>query len=301
MEVDSIKEMFLASEEKYGVKYLNYIGDGDSKTFNAILKENPYGDDNPVTKNECIGHVAKRMGTRLRNVKKHHKLGGRGKLIEGLIKKISLYYGLAIRRNINSVEDMKNAILATYYHMISTDENPRHEYCPLGVDSWCKWNKAEASGIDPSSLKHPAPMHKDIQEHVFPIFENLSNDDLLQRCLGGHTQNANESFNATIWRIAPKHLNSGLKITEIAAYLAAGIFNEGFSSILRVMQQLELTIGTYCMSFANKRDEIRVSQEEHRSHSASKKARKARTDRLLTQNALFEEAEGLLYGAGIAD
>ncbi|KYN08443.1 hypothetical protein ALC62_00575, partial [Cyphomyrmex costatus] len=132
-------------------------------------------------------------------------------------------------------------------------------------------------------------------------WKKLSNDDLLQRCLGVHTQNANESFNATIWHIAPKHLNSGLKITEIAAYLAEGIFTEGFSSILRVMQRLELTIGTHCMSFANKRDEIRVSQEEHRSHSASKEARKARIDRLLAQNALFEEAEGLLYGAGIAD
>jgi len=32
MEVDAIKEMFLRSEEKFGVKYGNYIGDGDSKT-----------------------------------------------------------------------------------------------------------------------------------------------------------------------------------------------------------------------------------------------------------------------------
>ena len=33
MEVDAIKEMFAESVEKYGVKYLNYIGDGDSKTY----------------------------------------------------------------------------------------------------------------------------------------------------------------------------------------------------------------------------------------------------------------------------
>jgi len=37
MEVDAIKEMFLRSEEKFGVKYGNYIGDGDSKTYKAIL------------------------------------------------------------------------------------------------------------------------------------------------------------------------------------------------------------------------------------------------------------------------
>lgn len=33
MEVESMKEMFLRSKELYSVKYVNYIGDGDSKTF----------------------------------------------------------------------------------------------------------------------------------------------------------------------------------------------------------------------------------------------------------------------------
>jgi hypothetical protein len=56
MEVDSITEMFLRSDEKCGVKYTNYIGDGDSKTFAGILKINSYGDDCPVKKNECVTH-----------------------------------------------------------------------------------------------------------------------------------------------------------------------------------------------------------------------------------------------------
>lgn len=58
------------------------------------------------------------MGTRLRNAKKLHKLGGKGKLTDALIKKIQTYYGLAIRRNQDNVDDMKNAIMATYYHLI---------------------------------------------------------------------------------------------------------------------------------------------------------------------------------------
>lgn len=69
MEVDSMVEMFTKSEEKFSVKYGNYIGDGDSKTFKAILELNPYGDKLTVVKNECIGHVQKRMGTRLRNLR----------------------------------------------------------------------------------------------------------------------------------------------------------------------------------------------------------------------------------------
>ena len=54
MDVDSIFDMFLRSIVKFRVKYLNYIGDGDSKTFTGILKMIPYGEDCPVTKNECV-------------------------------------------------------------------------------------------------------------------------------------------------------------------------------------------------------------------------------------------------------
>lgn len=57
------------------------MGDGDAKTFNAILKLQPYGHEFEVKKNECVGHVEKRMGTRLRSVKKTAKLGGKGKLL----------------------------------------------------------------------------------------------------------------------------------------------------------------------------------------------------------------------------
>lgn len=50
MEVESVKEMFVRSGEKFGVKYSDYIGDGDSKTFKAILNVNPYGDELTVKK-----------------------------------------------------------------------------------------------------------------------------------------------------------------------------------------------------------------------------------------------------------
>jgi len=298
MEVSSVTEMFLRSEEKYGVKYSNYIEDGDSKTFKAILDVNPYGDNFQVIKSECIGHVQKRMGTRLRGVKKTHKLGGKGKLTEKLIQKLTSYYGLAIRRNVNNVENMKKAIMATYYHMCSTNENPRHEDCPPGADSWCKWQKAKAIG---ENYEHPAPLHPDVQRHILPIYEDLSKEDLLQRCLGGHTQNANESFNSTVWRFAPKHLHCGLKIVEIAAYLAAGIFNEGHSFILRIMSKMDLIIGKQSKTYADDNDERRIVRQERRSLSQTKEARTARRNQLLIENELYEKAEGLLYGPGIAD
>ena len=72
----------------------------------------------------------------------------------------------------------------------------KHDNCPAGADSWCKWRKAEALGTEPEA--HPHPLHPDVQKEILPIYEDLSRDDLLERCLGGHTQNANESFNSTV-------------------------------------------------------------------------------------------------------
>jgi len=117
-------------------------------------------------------------------------------------------HSLAIRRNIDSVETMKKAIMATYYHISSTEENPKHENCPR-ADSWCFYNKSLA--IDPTlkSVKHPDPIKPDVAKHILPIFEDLSRDELLE----------NESFNATIWRMTPKHLYSGLQIVNVACWI----------------------------------------------------------------------------------
>lgn len=71
------------------MKYGNYIRDGDSKTYEAILNLNPHGDDFPVVKSECIGHVKKQMDNELRNIKIKEKLGGKGKLTAVLIQKLT--------------------------------------------------------------------------------------------------------------------------------------------------------------------------------------------------------------------
>ena len=81
MEVDAVIEMFLRSIKTLRVRFMNYIGDGDSKIFSGILKAAPYRND-LVTKKECVGHVQKMMGTRLRALKETNKgLGGKVNLL----------------------------------------------------------------------------------------------------------------------------------------------------------------------------------------------------------------------------
>nr|XP_036677854.1 uncharacterized protein LOC108005992 isoform X2 [Drosophila suzukii] len=221
MEVDGVREMFENSESLLGVKYKYYIGDGDTKTFKALADMNPY-DDCPVAKKECVGHVQKRMGSRLRKLKKDTKgLGGKGagKLTDKLITELTLFYGLAIRGNADSSSRMKDAIWATYYHKCSTDDQPQHHLCPEGSESWCNWQVAKAEG-KLETFKHKPPLAEIVADAIKPIYEALSNPDL-ERCVGANTQNSNESFNAIVWRMAPKHLHCGSHVIEICTYIAA--------------------------------------------------------------------------------
>lgn len=118
MEVEGAKEIFSRSLQTYNVCYTRYLGDGDSKGFAAIEEMSPYGNDCEIKKLECIGHIQKRMGTRLRKLKSDNKgivlsdglkLGGKNRLTSAVIDQLQTYYGQAIRTNNNSLEEMKQA------------------------------------------------------------------------------------------------------------------------------------------------------------------------------------------------
>lgn len=264
------------------------------------MDSDPYGNFT-VSKRECIDHVQKRMGTRLRNLKKTTKgLGGRGKLTAKLIDELSIYYGLAIRRNHDSVDKMRKEIWATLLHKISTDDKPQHNNCPVGANSWCSWQVAKSTG-QLSTYTHKTPMSRDVFRAIKPIYTELSRDDLLSRCLGGFTQNCNKSFNSVLWAMAPKHIHSGRKSVSIAADIATCNFNSGLRGIMEIMQVLQLAIGRTCFEFCSRADTFRVSRAEK---AMTEEARQARRDTISTRKAAdddLENMEGLFYGAGIAD
>lgn len=295
MEVDAICEMFMRSEEKYSVQYVNYVGDGDSKTFKAILECHPYKDVQ-VTKKECIGHVQKRMGSRLRNVKKQNKgLGGRGKLTDKLINELTVYYGLAIRRNSDNKDKMKNAIWSTFFHKISTDTNPQHQFCD---ESWCSYLKAKSTG---NEFEHPNPLPDIVQKAIKPVYVDLTAPNLLERCEGGFTQNNNESLNSVIWSIARKTHFCGKKTIDFAAYTATSLFNDGYSSLLLMMQLMNIEIGPNAQDLCSKYDKDRIAKSDIKTYASSKQARQLLLADRKSKEEHFQLSEGDLYGPGIAD
>lgn len=174
---------------------------------------------------------------------------------------------------------MKDAIWATFYHYSSTDEQPHHEKCPQGSDSWCSWQKANADNkLDDYTHDYTA-LPEVVLTAIKPIYNDLSDDNLLERCIGGFTQNNNESINHVIWKIAPKEMHSGIKIVEIAANIGACIFNEGVRSILQIMQILDVKTGRNAHCWAESADTQRIRYAERSATRASKEARTRLTQR----------------------
>ena len=60
------------AKRKNKLCHTQFFGDGDSNGFNTV--ENTYKDKGVnIVKKECVGHVQKRVGTALRNLKKGKK------------------------------------------------------------------------------------------------------------------------------------------------------------------------------------------------------------------------------------
>lgn len=94
VEVQDAAETFSRSVNEYNVRYVQYSGDGDSKGFIAVQDLQSYGPGCQIKKLECIGHIQKRMGTRLRKLKSENKpinlsdgkgLGGKNRLTKAVI------------------------------------------------------------------------------------------------------------------------------------------------------------------------------------------------------------------------
>ncbi|GFV48413.1 putative transposable element [Trichonephila clavipes] len=103
MEAVGAFRIFGRSLIKRDLQYTEYYGDGDSKGF---LQVNDIYGENSVTKLECN------------------------------------YYGIVIRSNVGCLEKMQSAIIDAFFHCCSSNQNPMHEQCPTGKDSWCKYKQA---------------------------------------------------------------------------------------------------------------------------------------------------------------
>jgi hypothetical protein len=190
MEADGMLRIFKRSENERGVRYVKYIGDGDAKTFKCISDDKPYGPDVCIEKKECVGHVQKKMGGKMRALKQSMKgqklsdgkgISGVGRLTDKFVNKLQQYYGNAIRSNCSDLKSMKDAVWAIYHHSKSTDEKHNHTLCPKGEGSWCKYQKAVVDGTELNFKHGKKEVPPVVIKATKKVFQDLACEELLKR------------------------------------------------------------------------------------------------------------------------
>lgn len=183
-------------------------------------------------------------------------------------------YRKAIIDHPGDIAGMTTACWAVYYHYISTDEDPQHDFCPDDADSWCKYQQALATGEGPPTTHTLIPAS--YREPVLRIFTDLCDTSLLTRCLLGATQNSNESFNSMIWARCSKMDFSGTSTVQTATSLSVMAFNGGSQSLTQVMDKLGVEAGPLCRAYLASRDRGHVRAANYVVAENVKQRRKAK-------------------------
>ncbi|XP_065645296.1 uncharacterized protein LOC136075787 [Hydra vulgaris] len=254
-------EIFRRSISERNLIYHEYLGNGDTNSFKNVVLDNPYKDFNIVPiKLECVGHVKKRLGNRLRNIVKSYKgtktpLARNGRLTDKTISTTQSYYDMAIRKNKGALYATKKEVSILLHFTDFEDPSYRHQFCPRTPDTLCNWHLDQINKTN--KYKPTASMPMWIHHIILPIFKELQSDQLLNKCLHGETQNANESLNSIIWTMIPKNVFVSRQTLEMGVSSAVLQFNEGCTDITNVFKAFGL-LGKFTLKKSVKQDVSRV-------------------------------------------
>ena len=112
------------------------------------------------------------------------------------------------------------------------------------------------------------------------------------------TTNPNESFNAQIWRRAPKHLPVNKNTVSTAVSMAVLEFNKGANGLSDVFSMLDIRDGYYFALHATSSSRKRHLDAARHANETSKKKRLRRKLFKAGQADLHAAKEGVLYEAG---
>ena len=245
-----------------------------------------FGDNYIIVKEECVGHIQKRMGSGLREYKRKKRgikltdgktVGGKGRLTDNMIDRMQNYFGEAIRNNAGDIDAMGTAIWAIYHHIITDDSkhlSEQHVFCPKGPTSWCVFWREPAKYNQNNRL--PSVFIPELK----PLFTNLTKKDLLQRCLSGLTQNQNESVNGVLWSKCPKTKFCGKSKILLAVSETVTHFNSGSGSRVKLLDSFCSKPKRNMMLAMRKEDDKRVKNAARKIvEQARKRRRKLRSEK----------------------
>ena len=111
---------------------------------------------------------------------------------------------------------MQDTVYASVMHVESTDENSQHHKCN---SDWCDFST--------EGYKHRHGMHEEIMDLLVPEYDDLTDPQILSRCMHGGTQNVNECLNGRKWDRCAKEKSAGRRTVEEVVYSAVAHFHDG--------------------------------------------------------------------------
>lgn len=222
-------------------------------------------------------------------------MGGAGRLTNEMANTIQNFYSRAIRVNKGDAKKMSKATHAILKHYSSTPEEPKHDDCPTGPNSWCSYQRDEANRTNRHKpIKNPLP--DAVVEAMQPLFDRLGNDTFLVGCENCYTQNRNECLQQMIWGMASKEMFSSPQEISLAISLGALHFSQGFNATYsQLVPELDIQVQPKMCESWRKIDLDRIYQADYRSTTEVQKRRKKKRKEKLRKRDAFVHQEGMMY------
>ena len=100
---------------------------------------------------------------------------------------------MTIMQNSNEITKMRNSIIITLYNCTNFQyEESRHLFYSERKNSRCKWQSHKPTGKETYKKKLNLPVA--IMNEIKPVFQDLSDVKMLDKCLHGTNQKCNKPF-----------------------------------------------------------------------------------------------------------
>ena len=232
--------------------YTTYIGDGDSSSYKRLIESDPYEGLETVRKEECLGHVQKRLKKHIKKASSTFPAVSKSK-----VERVGHMYALVVKQNTgNSANILQQALNNLIAHLGEV-----HDNCPCTTDSWCYFSKAQADRqVDPSlalpPLRKPYLTLPEISR-CREVFDTFASIEMCSSLGMGITQNSNESLHSIVMHNSPKAMYSGQKSILCSTALAVTNFNEGSLSLAAILNAYGISPSYSSLKHFAERDRYR--------------------------------------------
>ena len=192
---------------------------------------------------------------------------------------------------------MSRATHAILKHYSSTPENPRHEDCPTGRNSWCSYNRDVATG-EKTHVRIKNPLPESVVTLMQPIFDRLGSEEFLVGSEKSLDQNKNECLHHVVWGMAPKEQYTSQQEASLAVSLGVLVFNNGLKdTVAKLLTAMELPVSSSMLRELEMIDGKRIQQSDYKADLVTKQRRKKlKRDKCKKQDA-FQHQEGVMYSS----